>query len=119
VVEQLSMSLIRMDDAKENVYLLDKTGLCLEMPNRTSPTEPAIDVELRIEPLVLRATSQDIALIVTIVNKALLLSNKADQPKGGQTARKDSSRRASQSNPQDSRLIPTDEKVPRRESSLN
>jgi vacuolar protein sorting-associated protein 13A/C len=85
-VNRLGMSLMRMDKESESVRFLDDVDLTFSLDNRLSSHRQMTSIDATINPVVFRASYQDINMIMAIVNKAILLYGSSQQsstlPKG-------------------------------------
>lgn len=102
-VDRLGIFLCRMDRPKEIIRILDDFDLNLSMDARSDDGSQSSNIELDVQPLVLRLSNRDIVLVNSIVNRVIELSgsNKGDQASHQETkalvVRKQSEARASTS----------------------
>lgn len=75
---ELGMFLCRMDRPKENIRVLDDVDLILSMDSRVDGGRQVTNIELGVQPLILRVSLRDILLINSIVNRAIELSNRSN-----------------------------------------
>lgn len=81
---ELGMFLCRMDRPKENIRVLDDVDLILSMDSRTDGGRGVTNIELGVQPLILRVSMRDIFLINSIVNRAIELSNRSTSTSAGE-----------------------------------
>ncbi|KAF5390329.1 hypothetical protein D9757_002946 [Collybiopsis confluens] len=74
-LSQMGMSLVQMSQPSETVRFLDEFDLAFSLDNRSTSSQFMTNIELTTRPIVFRASYRDIALITTIVNKAIELSS--------------------------------------------
>ncbi|GAA5992083.1 hypothetical protein JCM10908_000736 [Rhodotorula pacifica] len=77
MVAELGMFLCRMDRPKENIRVLDDVDLILSMDSRADGGRQITNIELGVQPLILRVSMRDIFLINSIINRAIELSNRS------------------------------------------
>lgn len=76
-VNQLGMSLLRMDNIEDKVRFLDDVDMTLSLDSRTTSSQQTASIEIASQPIVFRASYRDINLITSIVSKATELYGKA------------------------------------------
>ena len=76
-VNKLGMSLTRMNHPDEIARFLDDFDVTLTLDNRAARGQQLTSVDLKMDPIVFRASYRDINLIMAIVNKAIALSSNA------------------------------------------
>lgn len=64
-----------MDNQAETIRLLDDFDITLSQDARTEGSHTTSNIDLRVEPVVLRVSYRDIMLVQRIVSKAIELSN--------------------------------------------
>ncbi|KAF7306925.1 hypothetical protein MIND_00485000 [Mycena indigotica] len=80
-VNRLGMSLVRMGKPDESVRFLDDFDMTFSLDNRSASDQQMTSIEVSAKPIVFRASYRDINMIMTIVNKAIELSNESqDRP---------------------------------------
>lgn len=75
-VERMGMFLCRMDRPKENIRVLDDVDLILSLDSRIDGGRQVTNIDIGVQPLILRVSFRDILLINSIVNRAIELSNR-------------------------------------------
>ena len=80
MVAELGMFLCRMDRPKENIRVLDDVDLILSMDSRADGGRQVTNIEVGVQPLILRVSMRDIFLINSIINRAIELSNRSATP---------------------------------------
>lgn len=66
-----------MDKPKENIRFLDNFDFNLSLANRAEGGRQFTDIDIGVQPLILRVSFRDILLIKNIVNRAIEMSNRA------------------------------------------
>ena len=84
MVAELGMFLCRMDRPKENIRVLDDVDLILSMDSRADGGRQVTNIEVGVQPLILRVSMRDIFLINSIINRAIELSNRSATPEAGE-----------------------------------
>lgn len=79
-VTRLGMSLMRMGRYSEVVRFLDNLDLTVSLDSRSSTSQQMSNIEISVKPVVLRASYRDINLITSIVNRAIELYSRSQQP---------------------------------------
>jgi len=79
-VGRVGMFLCRMDRPKENIRVLDDVDLILSMDSRIDGGRQVTNIDIGVQPLILRVSFRDILLINSIVNRAIELSNRNQPP---------------------------------------
>jgi len=77
-IDQLGMSLVKMG-TKDSVRFLDDVDMSFTLDSRSSSAQNLTSIEITAKPIVFRASYRDINLITAIINKAIELSNKAQE----------------------------------------
>ncbi|GAA5925213.1 hypothetical protein JCM10213_008734 [Rhodosporidiobolus nylandii] len=113
-VSKMGMFLCRMDRPKENIRVLDDLDITLSMDSRADGGRQVTNIDVGVQPLILRVSIRDISLINSIVNRAIELSNRSSPvppdeaparsglevaPSGRSRAMSNASRRRSKSGP--------------------
>jgi vacuolar protein sorting-associated protein 13A/C len=76
-IEKMGVFFLKMDRREDRVRVLDDFNLSFSLDNHSERGRQFTNVEVGLQPLVLRTSYRDIFLATTIVNKAIELSNKA------------------------------------------
>ncbi|GAA6006460.1 hypothetical protein JCM10207_004941 [Rhodosporidiobolus poonsookiae] len=76
-VNKMGMFLCRMDKPKENIRVLDDVDITLSMDSRGDGGRQVTNIDVGIQPLILRVSLRDIFLINSIINRAIELSNRS------------------------------------------
>ncbi|GAA5969299.1 hypothetical protein JCM11641_007543 [Rhodosporidiobolus odoratus] len=79
-VAKMGMFLCRMDKPKENIRVLDDLDITLSMDSRADGGRQVTNIEVGVQPVILRVSLRDILLINNIVNRAIELSNRSAPP---------------------------------------
>lgn len=83
-VNRLGMSLVQMDKFSEKVRFLDDVDLTVSLDKRGSTSggsaQQLTSIEVAMQSVVVRASYRDINLITSIVNNAVELYNRSQQP---------------------------------------
>lgn len=66
-----------MDKPKETIRFLDNFDIALSLDNRSDSGRVVTNIDVNIQPLVLRLSLRDILLVKSIVNRAIEMSNRA------------------------------------------
>jgi vacuolar protein sorting-associated protein 13A/C len=69
-----------MDKPKENIRVLDDLDVTLSMDSRADGGRQVTNIDVGIQPLILRVSLRDIFLINSIINRAIELSNRNAPP---------------------------------------
>ncbi|EIW72804.1 hypothetical protein TREMEDRAFT_25659 [Tremella mesenterica DSM 1558] len=122
-VEQLGMSFGRMDKPKDRVRFLDDVNVALSLDNRTRGSQQMTSFEVEVpDPIIFRASYNDIMLIMDIVNKAVDVANKALAPPED-TAKKPDRRRSlmsdSMADATSTAVVPTTKTTSTRRTSIS
>ncbi|BGP21450.1 Vacuolar protein sorting-associated protein 13 [Rhodotorula toruloides] len=88
-IARMGMFLCRMDRPKENIRVLDDVDVILSMDSRTDGGRQVTNIEVGVQPLILRVSLRDIFLINSIINRAIELSNRGSPTPEEQPARPD------------------------------
>ncbi|KAL7343935.1 hypothetical protein BJY59DRAFT_711306 [Rhodotorula toruloides] len=88
-IARMGMFLCRMDRPKENIRVLDDVDVILSMDSRTDGGRQVTNIEVGVQPLILRVSLRDIFLINSIINRAIELSNRGSSAPEEQPARPD------------------------------
>ncbi|ORY90221.1 hypothetical protein BCR35DRAFT_261800 [Leucosporidium creatinivorum] len=75
-VSKIGMFLCRMDKPKETIRVLDNFDITLSLDSRADAGRQVTNIELGIQPLILRVSFRDILLINSILSRAIELSNR-------------------------------------------
>ena len=70
-VEDLGMSLTRMNNISDSARFLDNVDLTFSLDSRSTTSQQLTSIEIGAKPIVFRASYHDINLIMGITNKAL------------------------------------------------
>ncbi|BGP36549.1 Vacuolar protein sorting-associated protein 13 [Rhodotorula kratochvilovae] len=79
-VAGMGMFLCRMDRPKEAIRVLDDVDMTLSMDSRSDGGRQVTNIDVGVQPLILRVSFRDILLINSIVNRAIELSNRNAPP---------------------------------------
>ncbi|GJN91455.1 hypothetical protein Rhopal_004478-T1 [Rhodotorula paludigena] len=79
-VAKMGMFLCRMDRPKENIRVLDDVDIMLSMDSRSDGGRQVTNIDVGVQPLILRVSFRDILLINSIINRAIELSNRSNPP---------------------------------------
>lgn len=80
------MSLVQMGKSGESVRFLDDFDLTFTMDNGRAEGDQIMNIEISAKPVVVRASYRDINLIMVIVNRAIALSTRPEEPKPKETS---------------------------------
>lgn len=83
-VDQFGMFMCRMDRPKDTLRLVDNFDIAMSLDSRGTEgiqKQSSTNIEIHIDPIVLRVSLKDLIMISNVVNKAIELSNK--QPEAG------------------------------------
>lgn len=69
-----------MDKPKDNIRVVDDFDIALSLDNRLEGGRQVTNIDLSVQPLVLRVSFRDIFLINSIVNSAIAMSNRTVTP---------------------------------------
>jgi vacuolar protein sorting-associated protein 13A/C len=70
-IEDLGMSLTRMNNIADSVRFLDNIDLTFSLDSRSTTSQQLTSIEIGAKPIVFRASYHDINLIMNITTKAL------------------------------------------------
>ncbi|KAF9652010.1 vacuolar protein sorting-associated protein 13 [Thelephora ganbajun] len=70
-IEDLGMSLARMNNISDSARFLDNVDLTFSLDSRSTTSQQLTSIEIGAKPIVFRASYHDINLITNIINKAL------------------------------------------------
>ncbi|GAA5952650.1 hypothetical protein JCM21900_006060 [Sporobolomyces salmonicolor] len=76
-VGKIGMFLCRMDRPKENIRVLDDLDLTVSMGSRADGGRQITNIDVVVQPVILRVSFRDILLINSIINRAIELSNRS------------------------------------------
>ncbi|SCV68005.1 BQ2448_126 [Microbotryum intermedium] len=79
-VARIGMFLCRMDRPKEKIRVIDDFDVTLMMDSRGDAGQQVTNIEIGIQPLILRVSYRDILLIQSIISRASELSNRGTPP---------------------------------------
>lgn len=90
-IEDLGMSLTRMNNIADSARFLDNVDLTFSLDSRSTTSQQLTSIEIGAKPIVFRASYQDINLIMNIINKALEMygntaNARAQKPESGTDA---------------------------------
>jgi vacuolar protein sorting-associated protein 13A/C len=70
----------QMDKPKETIRFLDNFDITLSLDNRSDGGHTLTNIDVNIQPLVLRVSFRDLLLIQNIINRAIEMSTRAASP---------------------------------------
>ncbi|KDE03795.1 hypothetical protein MVLG_05736 [Microbotryum lychnidis-dioicae p1A1 Lamole] len=79
-VARIGMFLCRMDRPKEKIRVVDDFDVTLMMDSRGDAGQQVTNIEVAVQPLILRVSYRDIILIQSIISRASELSNRGTPP---------------------------------------
>jgi len=80
-VEKLGMSLLQMNAPQDKVSFIDAFSITMSMDGTKMVQQQITNINVNVDPIVLRASYRDINLIMAIVNKAIELSTSGNAGK--------------------------------------
>ena len=94
-IEDLGMSLTRMNNIADSARFLDNIDLTFSLDSRSTISQQLTSIEVGAKPIVFRASYHDINLIMNITNKALEVygntaNARAQKPESGVKSASDS-----------------------------
>ena len=100
-VEDLGMSLTRMNNIADSARFLDNVDLTFSLDSRSTTSQQLMSIEVGAKPIVFRASYHDINLIMNITNKALEMygntaNARAQKPESGAKSTADSAMKSSE-----------------------